>query len=960
MQPRAWRPTLRSSLAPILALLSSQLVMGGGITRLEFLGEVRLESGIKVDQQVVGGLSGITYDPQRDRFFVVSDDMGLHGPPRFFTMRIDLSRGLLEESDIVVEAVTPLLDAEGSELPMGVADPEGIALMDGNQLYVSSEGQVSQGVAPFVRLYDLGGSLIREVKLPDRYIPQPEKQTGPRHNMVFEALTLTPDRRYLFTATENALVQDGPQADLERPSPSRLLKIDANSGELLAEYVYWTEPVAAPTMIADGLELTGLVELLSLDHDTVLSLERSFSMGAGNTVRLFEISLQDATDVREYASLGDVDLDGIHPVRKELLLDFRDLGIVLENLEGMTFGPPLADGRKSLLLVGDDNFNPPVQVNQLLAFAVGTESVDVAMIQGASHRSPLEGEWIRGVTGVVTATEIGNQRGLWLQDPGGSTTAGASAGLRLDVKNSESAWIPGDAIRVAGRVTEEGRPGELTVTGIRIRSLQLISRDNPLPPAVPVGPSGRRVPSEVVDDDEMRHFDPDFDGIDFWESLEGMRVRLVKPVIVGATNRFGEIAVTPAVNGARPGRTVAGGLRLRPGDANPERVTLDFQWLTEEPVAAVGDYFSESVAGILDYRYGRYRLRCLAPLPPIESADRLSERTQLTSGSERLTIATFNVANLSATSDEDRLQALAVTLSEALGGADIVALQEIQDDSGPSDDGIVSAHRALTRLVKAVEVAGGPTYEYRQIDPENNLDGGQPGANIRVAFLFNPRRVVFVDRGHAGPRDAVEPQVADGSVRLSLSPGRIDPTAAAFSGDKERKFQSSRKSLAGEFRFGDERILVINNHWTSKRPDTGEFGPLQPPRRTSEDQRSQQARLIADFVNKVLALDPQAGVIVLGDFNDHEFRSPLRVLASARLENLVQRLPPEDRYTYNYQGNSQALDHILVSEGLLSRASARVDIVHLNADLPASRRASDHDPVVIELRLVGSPDGNAR
>lgn len=958
--PHPRRLTLWSRLALTLTLMSPQLVLGGGITRLEFLGEARIESLIEVDRQVLGGLSGITYDSGRDRFFVVSDDTGVYGSPRFFTLRIDLSRGRLEQSDIVVEAVTPLLDAEGSELETGVADPEGIAFVGGNRLFVSSEGQVSKGVAPFVRLYDLGGSLIREVRLPDRYLPQPGGQTGPRHNMVFESLTLTPDGRYLYTATENALVQDGPQADLQQPSPSRLLKIDAESGELLAEYVYWTEPVAAPALMVNGLEVAGLVELLALDDDTVLSLERSFSMGAGNRVRLFEIALQNATDVREYSSLGDVNLAAIQPVGKELLLDFSGLGLALDNLEGMTFGPPLADGRRSLLVVGDDNFNPPLQVTQLLAFALGTEPVAVTTIQGASHRSPLEGVWVRGVTGVVTATETGNRCGLWLQEPAGVTTAGSSAGLHLDCSDAEGDWMPGDVLRVAGQVVEVGRPGELSVTGIRVGSLQLISRGDPLPPAVAIGPGGRRAPSAVVDDDELRHFDPHFDGIDFWESLEGSRVRLEDPIVVGATDRFGDITVTPAVGGARPGITVAGGIRLRPGDLNPERVTLDFEWLIEKPVAAVGDHFAGGVVGILDYRYGRYRLRCLPPLPPIESVGLLPERTQLAAGFQRLTIATFNVANLSATTDAKRLQALAVTLTEALGGADIVALQEIQDDSGPSDDGIVSARRTLTRLVDAVEQAGGPTYEFRQIDPVDKEDGGQPGANIRVAFLFNPRRVISVDRGQAGPRDVVEPQVAEGAVRPSLSPGRIDPTAVAFSGDEERGFQPSRKSLVCEFRFGEERIIVLNNHWVSKRPDTGDFGMHQPPRRPSEDQRSQQAWLITDLVNRMLALDEQAGIVVLGDFNDHEFRPPLRILASAGLENLIEWLSPEDRYTYNHEGNSQVLDHILVSEGLLRRASARVDIVHVNADLPDSRRASDHDPVVIELTFAGNPDGGAR
>lgn len=908
---------------------------------------------------MVGGLSGVTYDPERSLYLVVSDDLGRHGPPRFFDLRVDLVRGRLSSRGIVVEAATPLLDSERRPLPQGVADPEGIALFADDMIYVSSEGLIDQGVAPFVRLYALDGSLIREVDLPDRYLPRSGEESGPRHNMVFESLTLTPDGRFLFTATENALKEDGPKADVERPSPARLIKIDARSGEVLAEYVYLTEPVAAPAAVAGSLEVNGLVELLALDEHTLLALERSFSFGAGFTIRLFEISLHQATDVRQIRSLRETDPDAIRLADKEFLLDFSELDIVLDNLEGMSFGPRLGDGRRILLLVADDNFNPEVQVNQLLAFAVGTDPLRPAAIQGRGHRSPLEGQWVRGIHGVVTAKEDG-RCGLWIQDSADLAMEGAASALYVACAGSESDRAPGDVVRVTGRVVEEGRPGELTVTGIRAHSVQLVSTESPLPRAVHVGPGGRSIPSEVVDDDEMRRFDPDFDGIDFWESLEGMRIRLERPVTVGATDRSGQLTVAPGRDGMQAGGTVAGGLLLRPGDGNPERLSLEFQWLAQGPVAAVGDRFGGSVVGILDYRYGRYRLRCQEPLPSTESAQRKAERTHLSSGPQRLTVATFNVANLSATTADARLRALAETLSDSLRGADIVALQEVQDDSGAKDDGTVSARRTLGRLIDAVREAGGPTYDFRQIDPDNNTDGGQPGANIRVAFLFNPQRVQFVDRGQADSRAAVEPQAVDGAVRLSSSPGRIEPSAAAFSGDEKRGFRPTRKSLVGEFRFGEERLFLLNNHWTSKRSDAGEFGPLQPPRRHSEDQRSQQASLVADFVTRVLALDPRAAIIVLGDFNDHEFRSPLRILTSARLENLVLRLPPGDRYTYNHLGNSQVLDHILVSEGLLSRVDARVDIVHLNADFPARQRTSDHDPVVIELEFSGGPTRNAK
>ena len=244
-------------------------------------------------------------------------------------------------------------------------------------------------------------------------------------------------------------------------------------------------------------------------------------------------------------------------------------------------------------------------------------------------------------------------------------------------------------------------------------------------------------------------------------------------------------------------------------------------------------------------------------------------------------------------------------------------------------------------------------YESRVVDPENDQDGGRPGSNIRVAFLFNPRRIDFVDRGQAGPNDAV--QVLDPSEDgiLSLSPGRLMPMAPAFAGDLQRGFSPSRKPVVGEILFGDERLVLINNHWVSKRADDETFGEIQPPRRSSEDQRSQQARLVADFVRQIEAKHPGTGVVVLGDLNENEFRTPLSILGAAGLENLVRRLPVEDRYSFNFQGNSQMLDHILINQSLLQRVSARYDIVHRNADFAHSRSASDHDPILVELDFAG-------
>ena len=228
-------------------------------------------------------------------------------------------------------------------------------------------------------------------------------------------------------------------------------------------------------------------------------------------------------------------------------------------------------------------------------------------------------------------------------------------------------------------------------------------------------------------------------------------------------------------------------------------------------------------------------------------------------------------------------------------------------------------------------------YEYRDITPVDDQDGGEPGGNIRVAFLFRPDRVTFVDR--PGGDSTTANSVEDGTdgVELAFSPGRIDPTNTAFN--------NSRKPLAGEFIFNGETVFVIVNHFNSKGGDTPLFGRLQPPVLNSEVQRLQQAQVVNNFVDNILALDADANIVVFGDLNDFPFSPPLAVVEGGVLTNLVTTLPANEQYTYVFDGNSQVLDNFLVSDYLFSQFD-EFDVVHINAEFNASTRRSDHDPSV--------------
>jgi len=918
---------IRFSIALAGLLVSSASFAAQVSTRLEFIGQSNLRPGLQVKGRAVGGLSGITYDPTAAAFYVVSDEPSLRFPASFFVLEVDLEGGRLKDGGVRVTDVVTLLDKPGQPFEARGVDLEGAALTADGTLIVSSEGQIARRIPPFLREFELDGQPVRAFKLPDRYLPQPGGSRGVRNNLGLEALTVTPDNRYAIVATENALIQDGPESELGSRSPSRIARFDLRSGSLVDEFVYWAEPVASPAAVAGGLEVAGLVELIALDESHLLSLERSFSIGSGNTIRLFFVSLRGATDISHHDSLSEIDLESIRPAAKQLLVDLSDLDVNLDNLEGMTFGPALGDGRRSLILVSDDNFNYPLQVSQIVAFAVSTEPTTISHVQGAGHVSPLEGQWLGPLSGIVTALQGGKEAGFWMQDTEGDVDAATSEAIQVLADHAEEVAV-GDRVQVWGRVAEEDNRYGLTVTALQASSFEILGNGVDLPAAVWIGRGGRRLPDSVVDDDGLQRFEPEYDGIDFWESLEGMRVEIRGASVVGPTTRRGDLVVVADSGLATSGRTAVGGVLLRPGDANPERLIIDSYRLGGAPRAAVGDRFEGSLTGILDYRFGAYRLVATQALPELDKRPGAIAHSALTGGKGSLTIATYNVENLDPSDGGDRFRRLATGIVDQLDSPDILALQEVQDNSGAEDDGVVEADETFEGLIMAIHEAGGPAYEYCQIDPENGADGGQPGGNIRVGFLFNPER-----------------------VELSSSPGLVEPAHLAFQGDETRGFEPARKSLAVEFEFRGKKLFVVNNHLKSKRGDDPLFGPRQPPFRATEDQRSQQAAVIAGFVGDLLQVDPTSRVIVLGDLNDHEFRSPLRILEAAGLVNLMSSLPEAERYSFNYRGSSQLLDHVLVSRSLYEEARPEVEILHINADAAFDDRASDHDPVVVRLHL---------
>jgi predicted extracellular nuclease len=473
-----------------------------------------------------------------------------------------------------------------------------------------------------------------------------------------------------------------------------------------------------------------------------------------------------------------------------------------------------------------------------------------------------------------------------------------------------------------------------------------LSTGNALPAPIVLTPTtvpGVYAPDLGGGNIESTPITPTRSALDFYESIEGMRVEVDDARVVGPSDQYGEQYIT-----TKPTQDVSyrGGTLLKAENATPsgrlEVVPAD----GSNPEVSVGDVFSGATIGPIDYsQYGGYLVAATTlgtvqrgNLPPVVAKPPTHRQ---------LSVATCNVENLAPSDPASKFQALANGVVTNLASPDIVALEEVQDNDGATDDGVVAATQTLSKLTAAIAAAGGPTYSWREIDPVNDRDGGEPGGNIRVAFLYNPARVSFIDTGSASVnRSTTGTQVVKsrGRPALTLSPGRIDPTNPVWT--------DSRKPLVGEFSFEHKLVFVIANHFDSKLGDQNADGRYQYPAQASATQRAGQAQVVHDFVEDLLAVDKRADVVVVGDLNDYQFSPALASLKTgtadgsgpAILTDLITTLPANQQYTYDYEGVSEVLDHILLTRGV-SRFTYQV--VHVNAEY--ANQVSDHDPQVVDI-----------
>lgn len=516
-------------------------------------------------------------------------------------------------------------------------------------------------------------------------------------------------------------------------------------------------------------------------------------------------------------------------------------------------------------------------------------------LQGTGVASPYVGQSVGPVLGYLTASV---KEYLTLEDPKPDSNLATSEALFLQWPRGQKKPAVGTPLAVWGTVKEVyDRPkGLYGRTTLVVKTWEARPGLPALPPPLRLSPQGLRPP--VLADTR------------FWMPLEGMRVEVSGLKVTSLANRFGEVftALEPPLPDSRP--NTRGGYLRTPQTDGGEILVLG-PAPGRSPSLFVGARFTTPLQAVVDYSYGQYRLRPTANLPPVDGQPPSLESAPVSPGPQWLTVATFNIENFHLGSSAKEWQNLILRLKDNLRAPDLLLLQEVQDDSGPADDGTTDCKKTIASLCQRLLQAGGPSYQALWLNPVNNKDGGAPGGNIRPVILYNPTRVQPL-------------------------PGQLRRLAEADSA-----FQTGRKPLWAAFSFRGQKFAVIDLHLVSKLSDP----PLYSPARLDNPWPSAAKRL-RQVQSLLAALGQQTALptLLAGDFNDSRDSQPLRPLLEAGWKDAAGEKQGAAFYTTLHAGMAQDLDHILLPVAWKDRPYLAA-AVHCSAEQTASLRVSDHDPV---------------
>jgi predicted extracellular nuclease len=554
------------------------------------------------------------------------------------------------------------------------------------------------------------------------------------------------------------------------------------------------------------------------------------------------------------------------------------------------------------------------------------QAVTIPEIQGTGLFSPFDGSYVQTYGIVTQFSKTGKD--FWLQDPLGDGDPTSSDGIYVyKGVNSTAGVTPqiGDYIRIVAKVDEYYQLTELK----NVKEIEIISSGNPLPEPFVLAD----LPNESIPD-----------SIALWESLEGMLVSVPYGKVVSGTNYYGEFLMVSEADSV-PGsgyfpqtkRIIIRSLGDNQVDYNPENIMVDD--FTYRINVMAGDEIY-AMLGVVDYNYSYYKIQ---PISHSENTHKLPKPPVSTRSGDKadLAITTFNVENLFDLLDEPgkndegstpspaeletKLAKLVMAVEIELELPAILIVQEVENTA------------ILQELGDRINAATGTDYVATSFET-SDVRG------IEAGFLWDANRVTLLDAF----------QLSGPDVEAAFGPSSPSP---------------GREPIVGVFDVNGMQITIVGNHFKSKGGDDPLYGTVQPPVRATEIQRKAQAQVVRDYVNSILDADPNALVLVAGDLNDFQFGEPgegadhpLAILEGGEgevpLTNLIYMEKGAERYTYTYNGNSQVLDHILVSPSLFEYVAA-VDILHLNAGFPAYLEddastpiaSSDHDPVEARFRF---------
>lgn len=583
--------------------------------------------------------------------------------------------------------------------------------------------------------------------------------------------------------------------------------------------------------------------------------------------------------------------------------------------------------------------------------SVITFSETIHQIQGVTHTSPYNQKMVKNVRGIVTAVV---KDGFYMQSRKFDRNIKTSEGIYVESKNLPNV---GEYVSVNGMVYEKqfGRPSEseLTVTSIKAGDdIKVISKGNKVK-AVMIDP--RKVPMKVYVGKFNEKLNPKKNAMDFYESLEGMLVKVHKPLITGADEDRGEVCVVPEYGKYVKDKTNHGGVRYTYKNEQTQRILIkselfklsqgkryEGKYIDPSFTPNPGDRFSSDIQGVLTYDKSNYKLINTSPLPKIKDGKIKRDKLNIKYDKNKLSVVSYNIENFTiADGGQKRVDVLAKQVHDDLHTPDILGLAEVGDnDGGNVTSKVVSADKVLDAIVEGIKKATGVEYKWLSADPEDGKDGGWPAMHIRNAILYRTDKLElpYFKQGDS----KVDTEIKEG--KLTFNPGRL--------GNNKEFYKDVRKSLVAHLVLKDSKkdVFIVVNHLKSKRFDDKIYSKNQPVKRKSEDLRIPEGKYVGQFLKEINKQKPNAIILSMGDMNDFEFSPTLKAMKTNLMVSAVESLPKNQRHTYVYQGNSQVLDNLLVNKKYAK--GMKVDILNINSEFTISQGYfSDHDPVYMQINV---------